>query len=145
MKNLTFLTIALFLTLQSFGQMQEDNDTIIANNPPNLKLKVFYFHITNRCNTCRSIESNVRATLKENFGYELENGVIDLYVLNCELPENQMLVEKYEAYGATLVITSFLNGTEQETEDLTAWAFKRVYDPGVFKEELTEKINVYIK
>lgn len=144
MKNFSFILLALFLTLQACGQTQKDTDTIISNNPANLKLKVLYFHITNRCNTCRSIEANVRKTLDEQFKNEVETGVIDFYVKNCELPENIELVKKYEAYGATLAVTVMQNGKEQKSEDITNWAFQKAHDPEVFVRELTEKIKTYI-
>ncbi len=145
MKNLPFILIAFFMAFQACGQPQKDTDTIISNNPTNLKLKVLYFHITNRCMTCRGIEANVRKTLDEQFRNEVETGVIDLYIMNCELPENKDLVEKYEAYGATLAITSFQNGKEQKTEDLTNWAFQKAHDPELFVSELKSKINEYIQ
>jgi hypothetical protein len=144
MKNLTFIIIAVILSLQACGQ-QKDTDTIISNNPKNLKLKVLYFHITNRCNTCRSIEANVRKTLDDHFLNEVETGVIDLYVMNCELPENQELVKKYDAYGATLAFSAYINGVEQKPEDLTNWAFQKTHSPEIFISELKTKIEAYIK
>lgn len=145
MKKIASILFILFLACQAFGQQVIDNDTIISNNPVNLKLKVLYFHITNRCNTCRGIEAKVRKTLDEQFKNELETGVIDFYVMNCELPENQDLVKKYDAYGATLALTSVQNGKEQKTEDLTNWAFQKTHDPALFIEELGTKIKNYIK
>ncbi len=144
MKQLAFFLLALFLTCQAYGQQTNDNDTVISNNPAKLKLKVLYFHITNRCTTCRGIEAKVRKTLDEQFKNEVETGVIDFYVMNCELPENQELVKKYDAYGATLALTSMQNGKEQRTEDLTNWAFQKTHDPELFIEELTTKIKNYL-
>lgn len=124
---------------------QKDNDTVISNNPQNLKLKVLYFHLTNRCNTCRSIEKYVRETIDSNFTEQIKNGVVDLYILNCELPENAALAQKYDAYGATLAITAYSLGKEGKTEDLSNWAFQKVYSSEIFKRELIEKINDKIK
>jgi hypothetical protein len=143
MKNITFILIAVFLSLQACGQ--QNTDTVIANNPAKLKLKVLYFHITNRCNTCRSIEANVRKTIDSCFMKELVTGVIDLYVMNCELPENKELVSKYDAYGATLAFSAFENGVEQKPEDLTTWAFQKIHKPEVFISELKAKIEEHIK
>jgi hypothetical protein len=143
MKKLTIISVLLILSFNIFAQ--KSSDTIISNNPQNLKLKVLYFHITNRCNTCISIEKYVRQTIDSNFANQLELGIIDLYVMNCELPGNQELVKKYEAYGATLAITPYINGKEGKTEDLSNWAFQKVHKPEVFMEELKSKINESIK
>lgn len=144
MKNLTFIIIASIISIQAWGQ-QKDTDTIISNNSQNLKLKVLYFHITNRCNTCRSIEANVRKTLDDYFKIELETGIIDFYVMNCELPKNQDLVKKYDAYGATLAFSAYKNGVEQKPEDLTNWAFQKTHSPELFISELKAKIEKHIK
>jgi len=143
MKKLAIISVLLIISLNIFAQ--KSNDTIISNNPQNLKLKVLYFHITNRCNTCISIEKYVRQTIDSNFANQLELGIIDLYVTNCDLPENQELVKKYEAYGATLAITPYINGKEGKSEDLSNWAFQKVHKPEVFMEELKSKINESIK
>lgn len=145
MKHIPIILLIALFSLQACGQTPNDTDTIISNNPKNLKLKVLYFHITNRCNTCRSIEANVKKTLDENFMNEVETGVIDFYIVNCELKENEELVKKYEAYGATLAITSYQNEKEQKTEDLTNWAFQKAHDQGIFVSELKSKIETIIK
>jgi len=143
MRKITLILLGILISVNVLGQ--KDNDTIIANNPQNLKLKVMYFHITNRCHTCRSIEKLVRETIDSTFTEQLKNGVIDLYILNCELPENTALAQKYDAYGATFAITAYNLGKEGKIEDLSNWAFQKVYSPEIFKRELIEKINEKIK
>lgn len=137
------LFIAIILSFSAFSQTI--GDTVIANNAAKLKVKVLYFHITNRCNTCISIETNVRKTIFDNFKSQLDNGEVDLYIVNCELPANKVLAEKYNAYGATFALTTYKNGKENETEDLSNWAFQKVHKPEIFISELKEKINKQLK
>jgi hypothetical protein len=143
MKTLSILIFTIILSFQGFTQ--DKTDTIISNNSKNLKLKVLYFHITNRCNTCRSIEATLRKTINENFKTELENGVIDLYIVNCELPENKTLSEKYQAYGATLALTKVENGAEVKMDDITNFAFSKIHDETVFISELKSQIQELLK
>jgi YD repeat-containing protein len=143
MKKICLLLFVIALSLQSFAQ--QTGDTVISANPQNLKLKVYYFHITNRCHTCINIETNVKKTLIDNFLNQLELGIIDLYVVNCELPENKELAQKYDAYGSTLAITSYERGKESKTEDLTNWAFGKAYNEKLFIVELKSKIEDLIK
>jgi hypothetical protein len=142
MKTLTIIFFSLLLSFQGFAQ--KDADTVISNNPQKLKVKVLYFHITNRCNTCRSIEAAVRKTINDYFKAELDSGIIELYVLNCELDENKTISEKYNAYGATLAVTK-MDGTKEKTEDLTNFAFAKIHDETIFEAELKQKIEELLK
>ena len=144
MNKSIFILLILFLYNSAFFS-QAVGDTIIANNPQNLKLKVYYFHITDRCSACYSIEENLRATLFTHFNKEIKNGIISLHILNCELPENQQLVRKYTAYGSTLVVTGYKNGKELETEELSAWAYKKSGNKKVFVKELRKKLNDHLR
>jgi hypothetical protein len=142
MRNIIILTFVVFLSVNLFGQNVAD--TVISNNPKNLKVKVYYFHITNRCHTCTSIEVNVRRTLFENFSNQLELGIIDLYIVNCEKPENLELVKKFEAYGSTLVLSQYNLGKEGKSEDISNWAFQKVNKPDGFISGLKQKINAIL-
>lgn len=142
----TFLiSLGILISLFSGVKAQTIGDTTITNNPQNLKLKIYYFHITDRCNTCHSIEINFKKVLFENYKKEIEAGIIDVYVLNSDLPKNKELVKKYDAYGSTTVLTTYEDGNENLTEDLSTWAFQKVYKPEIFAKELKEKINSFIK
>lgn len=139
------ISSVIFIVLFSGAKAQNIGDTIISNNTQNLKWKVLYFHITDRCNTCHSIEINLKEVLFANYQDEIDKGIIDVYILNCELPENKDLTEKYKAYGSTLVYTIFEDGKEKSTEDISSWAFQKVYEPEIFAKELKEKINSILK
>lgn len=142
MKKTILVSLFILLFASIFGQKVAD--TIIANNQKNLKLRVYYFHITNRCHTCTSIEVNIRKTIFENFANELELGIIDLYIMNCEKPENQDLVKKYDAYGSTTVLCQYNNGKEGKSEDISNWAFQKVNKPDEFISGLKQKITAIL-
>lgn len=145
MKKIILVSIALLLSSLMYSQTTTTGDTIISKNPSNLKLKVIYFHITNRCNTCYAIEKNVRLTMFTHFTSQLDSGVIDLMIVNCELPQNDQLVRKYEAYGSTLVLTSYNNGSEIKSDDISNWSFQKANIPDVFVSDLKTKIEAYLK
>lgn len=143
MKKIIIIILCIFASSQIFAQ--QNGDTIISNNPQNVKLRVLYFHIEHRCNTCTAIESTIRKALFENFQSEIDNGIIELSIINCELPENADIAKKYDAYGATLSISPFVNGQEKKIEDITGWAFKTIGKPDLFISQLKEKINTYLR
>jgi hypothetical protein len=140
----TSIVILFSLILSLHGLAQTPGDTVISNNAKNLKVKLLYFHISNRCNTCRSIEAAVRKTVNDYFKAELDSGIVDLYIVNCELPENKTISEKYLAYGATLALTK-VNSVKEKTDDLTNFAFSKIHDEAVFIEELKQKIQELLK
>lgn len=144
MKKLIIIALSLFMSIQLFAQ--QNGDTIISNNPQKVKLRVLYFHIEHRCNTCHSIEKYLRKTLFENFKAQIDSGIIDLSIMNCEDPKNAEISKKYDAYGATLAITPYdANGQELKYEDMTGWAFKTIGNPDLFISQLKEKITTYLK
>ncbi len=110
-----------------------------------VKLLVYYFHLTNRCNTCKKIEAATIKTLETYFKKELENGTIVFQSFNVDLPENKKLVEKYQAYGATLALTPLVKGQEADIEDITDFAFSKIGNEEIFINELREKIISYLK
>lgn len=104
-------------------------------------LEVFYFHVTNRCPTCLSIEANTRKVLETNFAKELKEGKIKFSVLNSDEAKNKTICEKYEAFGATLILVKYANGKEI-TENLTNFAFSYSRNqPDKFMAGLKEKIQ----
>ena len=141
MKYFLAIILGFLAATPACAQQTTEGDTIISVNPAILKVKVLYFHITNRCNTCRLIEANVRKTISDHFRDELSNGMLALYILNCELEANKEWVEKYEAYGATLALTAMNGNRELNTEDITGWAFQKAQNTELFIRELKDKIN----
>ena len=86
------------------------------------KLKIIYFHSERRCPTCISIEDNTKKTLNTYFAKQLKDGTISFQVLNVEDTKNINMVEKYEAEGSSLFLTS-INGKKESTIDFTNFAF----------------------
>jgi hypothetical protein len=108
-------------------------------------LQVYYFHATNRCPTCNSIEANTKKTLETSFAKELKDGKIKYTVLNSDEDKNKAICEKYEAYGATLILVKYLNGKET-SENMTNFAFSYSRNQAdKFKDGLKEKIIGILK
>jgi hypothetical protein len=108
------------------------------------KLLVYYFHVTNRCNTCLGIEAAVKKTLEQNYKAELDQDVIVFRTFNVELPENKAISEKYDAYGATLALTRLSEGREKIV-DMTDFAFEKIHNEDAFIKGLGDKIKELLK
>jgi len=138
MKKLFLLATVLVFSLNIYGQD-------IKKPTAKTKLLVYYFHVTHRCNTCQSIEATTKKVLDTYYADELKNGTIIFQSFNCEEPENKALVDKYQAYGATLALTPIVKGKEASIDDLTSFAFSKIHNEEVFTKELQEKINSYLR
>jgi len=138
MKRLFFGIFALLICATSFAQNEGQTNK-------NTKLLVYYFHLTNRCNTCIKIEGTTKKVLEESYQKKIDDGTILFKTFNVELLENKDIVKKYEAYGATLAITRIENGKEVGTDDLTNMAFSKINNEELFKSELKSKIDQSIK
>ena len=143
MKKILIAVLIIFANT-SFGQVH-DSITTDKNTNDTLKIQVLYFHITNRCNTCLSIESELRKIIIENYKDKLDSGMIRFASINVELPEYLWLANKYETAGASLFLRKYNKGKEGQKDDLTAWAFSKIHSTDVFDKELQQKINEFLK
>lgn len=133
-----------FMASISYGQIKE-TVTTDKNINSKLKLQIYYFHLTNRCHTCTSIEAELRKGLDSLFIKDLNTDILRFASLNCETKENEAIARKYDAYGATLAFTVFKDGKEIKKIDLTNWAFAKIHKPEIFSAELKQKIQEIIK
>ena len=59
-------------------------------------VEVLYFHGTQRCVTCRSIEQNTKELLEAKFTQQMKAGKVVYRVIDISKKENARIAEKYE-------------------------------------------------
>ncbi len=138
-----FLSISLFITSCS-GKAQNQNSTDNMGNKtevsgPN-RIEILDFHNEHRCVSCVSIESYAKETLNTYFAKEMQNGKITFTLLNADDPKNETMVEKYKAYGSTLVLNVIIDGKET-AHDITEFAFLNSEDKNKFIAEFKLKME----
>jgi hypothetical protein len=113
-------------SVQSNRSSDESVTTSIKSNAikmQTLKVKIYYFHVTNRCPSCIAIENATQKTLDTYFSKEVKNGAIKFYMLNVDEDTNKEISEKYQAFGSALFVTGIKNRKENPV-DLTGDGFK---------------------
>ncbi len=138
MKNYRLLALycAIFVSVTAFGQTKS------INKP---KVEIYYFHTTHRCPTCLSIEENTKNVLNTYYKKEMDAGTLKLYILCSDDSKNKALVDKYGAYGSTLILQT-LHGKNEIKDDLTSFAFQYSRNnPKKFNDDLKEKISIALK
>ncbi len=152
-KNVFLLLItlsAVFFACNQAAQNQNNNSdsTKITNElvqNTNLKLQIYYFHATHRCETCISIEKNVKKVLESYYKDQMSKGIINLKVLCVDDEVNKALVEKYQAAGAALHLVKIENSVEKDN-DLSDFAFSYSnVEPDVFIKGMKDTIQYFIQ
>lgn len=103
------------------------------------KIQIYLFHTTRRCSTCIAIGEYTGRTVDEYFQEELASGKIEFKEINIDLPENQVLVDKFQASGSALYINSITDGKDNIAEDADVW--RLTGDEAGFKSHLKGKID----
>jgi len=113
-------TLVVSCNQSSNKQISETtNDTVSKQSKA--KLQIYYFHLTNRCITCNSIEANVKSVIESMYSEEIKQGLISFESINIQEKENWEIAEQYETANASLFLT--LNTESgQHTSDLTSQA-----------------------
>ncbi len=89
-----------------------------APTPPAVKVVAYYFHVTVRCVTCRTIEQYSREAIEKGFGDELRKGAIEWRPVNVQLPENRHYIQDYRLFTRSLVLVKMKDGKQVEWRNL---------------------------
>lgn len=125
MKTLKSILVLLFLApVFAFSQ---NNST---------KIEAYYFHNATRCTTCKTVEAEAKADLKELYGDK-----VTFQALNLEEKSTDAIAKKLKVSGQTLLV---VKGDKQV--NLTNEGFLyAVTDPDKFKAKIKEKVDPMMK
>ena len=147
MKSLFFYLMLLSMTLASCGgnsksEQQNNNEPkevtskLSANH-----IEVLYFHGSQRCITCRAIESNTLALLDSLYTKEKADGKIVFRVIDISDEKNEKIADKYEVTWSSLFVNGWNNGKES-VNNMTEFGFSYAKNsPDEFKKGLKDKID----
>lgn len=140
MKNILILSLLILLLTSTSGLSQTK-----GQGSNQLKVKVFYFHPSDRCPIDQSIEDNTKTVMQSYFSKETANGTILFKVLNTDDKVNAPVVSKFDINAQALYIVKVVNGKEIQ-KDLTRFAFDYgKSNPGKFKADLKAEIENALK
>lgn len=111
---------------------------------PAIKLRIYAFHGTRQCTTCKNMKSNTKEALNTYFSKELKSGEIEYFVIDVDAPENEAIAEKFEATGTALMVNTIKDGKEQ-ISDWSEFAFDEANDPESFIPGIKERIEKALK
>ncbi len=82
------------------------------------RVVVYYFHTTQRCPTCRRIESWSELALTAAFKDELADSSLVFLPVNVDEKGNEHFVKDYELYTKSLIVSDLRSGVQLRWENL---------------------------
>ncbi len=104
----TFCRI-LFLLVLASGLVAPSFSADQAAASP-LKLVAYYFHPTQQCVTCRTIQAYAKEAIESKYGHLLKAGVIEWRPLDVEQRANNHFISDYRLVTSSLVLVKYNNG-----------------------------------
>ncbi len=94
--------------------------------PSPLKLVAYYFHPTQQCVTCRTIQAYAKEAIEAKYGDLLKAGVIEWRPLDVEQRANNHFINDYRLVTSSLVLVRFENGKRDKWQTLDqTWTLVR--------------------
>jgi hypothetical protein len=104
------------------------------------KVVAYYFHVTVRCVTCRTIESYSHEAIERGFANELKDGRLEWRPVNVQLPENRHFVRDYQLFTRSLVLAKMRGGKQVEYRNL-----EKIWDLAGNKAEFLKYVQSNVK
>jgi len=138
MKILRFLSaFSILFCLVLNSNAQDNSDKKTSQDEQINKTEVYYFHLTRRCTTCKTVEAEARKAVEELYPEEVKNGLVSFTSINIEEEGNEEIIEKLGVNGQCLLIVK--NGKQ---EDITNEGFLYATSkPDKLKAKIAETIK----
>ena len=112
--------------------------------PTDSKVVAYYFHGTNRCTTCRTIEAYAREAVQTGFGEALKAGKLEWRALNVEEPANRHFIKDYQLYTRSVVLVSFQGDKQLRWKNLEK-VWELVGDKGPFTRYVQGEVKTFLE
>ncbi len=138
-----FLTAGAFLLLAGADKGSASSGPAAPAGANSSKVIAYYFHVTVRCNTCRTIEAYSRETVLNHFKGDLDRGRLEWKVVNVQLPENKHFVQDYQLFTKSVVLVHIANGKQQSYKILND-VWELVGDKAKFQAYVDKEVRAYL-
>ena len=140
MKRLLLISFALITLIGISGNAQTNQKSAPAVTK-NGDVEVYYFHMTTRCVTCRTVEAEARKNIEMLYADQVKAGKISFTALNLEEAIGKSMGEKLGVNSQTLLIVK----GDQKINITNEGFLYAVSQPQKFTEVMKSKIDPLIK
>jgi hypothetical protein len=138
MKKFLLLSFVMF-TLVGFSCNAQTNQK--STTPKNNDVEVYYFHMTLRCATCKTVEAEARKNVEMLYPDQVKAGKINFVALNLEEETGKAMGEKLGVNSQALLIVQGDKKINITNEGFLYASSK----PQKFTEVMKSKIDPLIK
>ncbi len=102
--------------------------------------RVYYFHATTRCATCRAIEAYVHEAVAGRFAAEIEARRLEWLAVNVDEPANRHFIRDFQLYTRSVVVVDARNPKRFKVLD-RVWQL--VGDKVAFQRYVEQEIRAF--
>jgi hypothetical protein len=134
MKKILLLS---FITLVIISCNAQTNKKPSSSDSKNGEVEVYYFHMTTRCVTCKTVEAEARKNVEVLYANQVKSGKISFTALNLEEATGKSMGEKLGVNSQTLLIVK----GDQKINITNEGFLYAVSQPLKFTEVMKSKID----
>jgi len=136
-----FLISFVLITLVGISCNAQTNQKPATAVSKNGDVEVYYFHMTVRCTTCKTVEAEARKNVEMLYADQVKTGKISFTALNLEEATGKAMGDKLGVNSQTLLIVK-----DDQKFNITNEGFLyAVSQPQKFTEIMKSKIDPLIK
>jgi hypothetical protein len=136
-----FLISSVLITLIGIACNAQSNQKPAPVASTNSDVEVYYFHMTTRCVTCKTVEAEAKKNIEMLYADQVKSGKISFTALNLEETTGKSLGEKLGVNSQTLLIVK----GDQKINITNEGFLYAVSQPQKFTEVMKSKIDPLIK
>ena len=140
MRNLLLISF-VFITLAGVSCSAQTNQKPAPAISKNGDVEVYYFHMTTRCVTCKTVEAEARKNVEMLYADQVKAGTISFTALNLEEATGKSVGERLGVNSQTLLIVK----GDQKINITNEGFLYAVSQPQKFTEVMKSKIDPLIK
>jgi len=140
MRKFFFISFVLII-LAGISCNSQTNQKSASSVSKKGDVEVYYFHMTTRCVTCKTVEAEARKNIEMLYADKVKTGKISFTALNLEEATGKSMGEKLGVNSQTLLI---VKGDEKINITNEGFLYA-VAQPDKFKEVMKSKIDPLIK
>ena len=140
MKNL-ILAFLVFMTFSGISCSAQTEKKEVVSATSGNDVEVYYFHMTTRCVTCKTVEAETRKNIEMLYAEHVKTGKISFTSLNLEESSGKAIGDKLGVSGQTLLIVK----GDQKINITNEGFLYAVSKPDKFRDIIKEKVDPLMK